>query len=249
MAYFAPPGYQPQCNPIMPYLGPLSLRPGMSVYIHGVIPHHITRFEVDLQCGEFEGTDIALHFNPRFDGWDKVVFNTFRDGCWEGEERVREMPFRKGESFELIIIASAEGYQINVNGRQFYMFQHRVPLERVSALRIQGDVTLETLNIIGGDMQDYPSGGMGGMGVSVSLSSSLFSVILKLHLPISISLLSFLFPSLSLFLKAARAYSPLLETGVEISNLRGSAPLGFKHFHVNPNWCDVAPGQCERKQG
>ncbi|MBN3310493.1 LEG4 protein, partial [Amia calva] len=88
------------------------------------------------------------------------------------------MPFRKGESFELIIIASAEGYQINVNGRQFYMFQHRVPLERVSALRIQGDVTLETLNIIGGfqsggmggmggmggGMQGYPSGGMGGMG-------------------------------------------------------------------------------------
>ncbi|XP_066559886.1 galectin-4-like isoform X2 [Amia ocellicauda] len=164
MAYFAPPGYQPQCNPIMPYLGPLSLRPGMSVYIHGVIPHHITRFEVDLQCGEFEGTDIALHFNPRFDGWDKVVFNTFRDGCWEGEERVREMPFRKGESFELIIIASAEGYQINVNGRQFYMFQHRVPLERVSALRIQGDVTLETLNIIGGGGMGYQGGNLPMMG-------------------------------------------------------------------------------------
>ncbi|MBN3310500.1 LEG4 protein, partial [Amia calva] len=131
-----------------PYLGPLCLSPGMSVYIHGVIPHHCNRFAVDLQCGEFEGTDIALHFNPRFEDWNMVVLNTFRNGAWEEEEQT-ELPFRKGESFELIIIASAEGYQINVNGSHFYLFRHRMPLERVSMIRIHGDVTLEALNIIG----------------------------------------------------------------------------------------------------
>ncbi|XP_036441347.1 galectin-4-like isoform X5 [Colossoma macropomum] len=161
MAFLAPPGYQPIYNPSIPYVGPINggLRAGMSVYIQGKIHHHINRFHVNLQCGEFDGCDIALHLNPRFDHRDKVIFNTFQNGSWEGEEKVKHMPFRKGEHFELIIVVNTEGYQVTVNGTDFYLFQHRLPLERVCALEIGGDVAIDTINIIGG-MQ----GGMGGMG-------------------------------------------------------------------------------------
>ncbi|MGH0163048.1 UNVERIFIED_CONTAM: hypothetical protein FKN15_043973 [Acipenser sinensis] len=147
----------------VPYIGPIygNLRPGMSVYIHGEVPHRITRFQVNLQCGNYEGCDVALHFNPRFDGWDKVVFNAFQNGSWEGEEKKREMPFRKGENFELIIIVNEEGYQINVNGQEFYLFQHRMPCERVDTLDIAGDIVIKSLNIIGGGA---PQGGMPGYG-------------------------------------------------------------------------------------
>ncbi|XP_028818436.1 galectin-4-like [Denticeps clupeoides] len=157
--FVAPPGYQPIYNPSIPYVGPIygGLRPGMSVYIQGTIHHHITRFEVNLQCGEFDGSDIGLHINPRFDGWDKVVFNTFQSGSWEREEKVHHMPFRKGETFELIIVVSCDGYQINVNGKEYHLYQHRLPVERVCALKIAGDVQVQTINIIGGF-----SGGMGG---------------------------------------------------------------------------------------
>ncbi|RXM97911.1 Galectin-4, partial [Acipenser ruthenus] len=117
-------------------------------------------FQVNLQCGNYEGCDVALHFNPRFDGWDKVVFNTFQNGSWEGEEKKREMPFRKGEDFELIIIVNQDGYQINVNGQEFYLFQHRMPCERVNTLDITGDVIIKSLNIIGGGA----GGGMPGCG-------------------------------------------------------------------------------------
>uniref|UniRef100_A0A4W5KL40 Galectin domain-containing protein n=1 Tax=Hucho hucho TaxID=62062 RepID=A0A4W5KL40_9TELE len=43
--FVAPPGYQPIYNPSIPYVGPIygGLRSGMSIYIHGVIPHEITR--------------------------------------------------------------------------------------------------------------------------------------------------------------------------------------------------------------
>lgn len=74
--------------------------------------HYHNRFHLNLQCGEFDGCDIAFHFNPRFDLWDKVIFNTFQNGAWEGEEKVREMPFRKGEHFELVIVVNSEGYQV-----------------------------------------------------------------------------------------------------------------------------------------
>ncbi|TSL75313.1 Galectin-4 [Bagarius yarrelli] len=151
MAFVAPPGYQPIYNPSIPYVGPIcgGLRAGMSIYIQGKIQHHISSFHVNLQCGEFNGCDIAFHFNPRFDLWDKVVFNTFQNGSWEGEEKVREMPFRKGEHFEIVIAINSEGYQVNVNGREFYLFQHRMPLERVCGLEIGGDVSIDSINIIG----------------------------------------------------------------------------------------------------
>ncbi|KAL2095732.1 hypothetical protein ACEWY4_007880 [Coilia grayii] len=164
--FTAPPGYQPIYNPAIPYTGPIygGLRAGMSLYIQGAIPHHISRFEVDLQCGEFEGCDIAFHFNPRFDGWDKVVFNTFQNGEWEGQEKIHEMPFSKGETFEMVIAVNSDGYQVNVNGREFYMYRHRMPVDRVCALRIAGDVTVQTINIIGGMQGGMGGGYPGGMG-------------------------------------------------------------------------------------
>uniref|UniRef100_A0A8C4RCL0 Galectin n=1 Tax=Erpetoichthys calabaricus TaxID=27687 RepID=A0A8C4RCL0_ERPCA len=108
-----------------------------------------TEFQVNLQCGNYSGCDIALHINPRFDLWDKVVFNAFQGGNWMSEEKAR-MPFRKGDEFEMVIIVNQEGYQVNVNGQNFYFFQHRLPFEQVDTLEIGGDVVIQTINIIGG---------------------------------------------------------------------------------------------------
>ncbi|MGH0166941.1 UNVERIFIED_CONTAM: hypothetical protein FKN15_051830 [Acipenser sinensis] len=51
--------------------------------------------------------------------------------------------------------------QINVNGQEFYLFQHRMPCERVDTLDIAGDIVIKSLNIIGGGA---PQGGMPGYG-------------------------------------------------------------------------------------
>lgn len=83
-----------------------------SVSINNTFLAFVHRFHINLQSGEFEGCDIALHCNPRWDGWDKVVFNTFQNGEWEGEEKIREMPFTRGESFEMVIAVNSEGYQV-----------------------------------------------------------------------------------------------------------------------------------------
>ncbi|TNN66591.1 Galectin-4 [Liparis tanakae] len=135
----------------IPYLGPIygGLREGVSIYIQGSIPEDITRFFLNLLCGESESSDIALHFNPRFDGWDKVVFNSCEGGSWGSEDKIRDMPFSKGEAFEMVIMATSQEYQIKVNGNDFYTFQHRLPLERVCAMQIDGDVCIQTINVIG----------------------------------------------------------------------------------------------------
>uniref|UniRef100_A0A670Z5B9 Galectin n=1 Tax=Pseudonaja textilis TaxID=8673 RepID=A0A670Z5B9_PSETE len=75
-----------------------------------------SRFRVNFACGQHEGGDIPFHFNPRFDGKDKTVLNTFQSGRW-GNEEIHEMPFRKHEHFEIIFIVNDVGYQVGTPGR------------------------------------------------------------------------------------------------------------------------------------
>nr|XP_045235513.1 galectin-4 isoform X2 [Macaca fascicularis] len=113
MAFVPAPGYQPTYNPTLPYYKPIpgGLSVGMSVYIQGVANEHMRRFFVNFAVGQDPGADIAFHFNPRFDGWDKVVFNTLQGGKWGSEERKRSMPFKKGAAFELVFLVLAEHYK------------------------------------------------------------------------------------------------------------------------------------------
>lgn len=45
--------------------------------------------------------------------------------------------------------------QVNVNGREFHLFQHRMPLDRVCAIEIGGDVSIDTINLIGVKMNCF----------------------------------------------------------------------------------------------
>ncbi|XP_067364407.1 galectin-4-like isoform X2 [Channa argus] len=161
--FAAPPGYQPIYNPTIPYLAPITggLREGMSIYLHGFIPENTTRFFINLLCGEYESSDVAFHFSPRFDGWDKVVFNSCQNGYWESEEMIHRMPFCRGQGFEMVISVTSHGYQLRINGNEFHHFKHRIPFDRVYALHITGDVSIQTINVIGGGMGGGMCGGMG----------------------------------------------------------------------------------------
>ncbi|KAM6223445.1 galectin-4 [Rhynchocyon petersi] len=152
MAFVPAPGYQPTFNPTLPYNKaiPGGLAVGMSIYIQGMANQHMKRFTVNFMVGQGEGADIAFHFNPRFDGLDKVVFNTKQNGKWGSEERKRSMPFQKGSTFELVFMVLAEHYKVVVNGNPFYEYGHRIPLQMVNHLQVDGDLTLQSINFIGG---------------------------------------------------------------------------------------------------
>uniref|UniRef100_A0A672LJF7 Galectin n=1 Tax=Sinocyclocheilus grahami TaxID=75366 RepID=A0A672LJF7_SINGR len=60
-----------------------------------------SRFQVDLM----HGSDIVLHFNPRYAGGSEyVVHNTCQYGHWGSEERKYETPFPRGQMFALQIL-------------------------------------------------------------------------------------------------------------------------------------------------
>ncbi|XP_043851486.1 galectin-4 [Dromiciops gliroides] len=152
MAFMPVPGYLPHFNPTLPYNReiPGGLRTGMSVYIQGVANEHMKRFCVNFAVGSRSGGDIAFHFNPRFDGWDKVVFNSMQNGSWGHEEKKRSMPFRKGAAFELVFMVMNEHYKVVVNGSPFYEYGHRIPLQMVTHLQVDGDLELRSINFLGG---------------------------------------------------------------------------------------------------
>ena len=71
---------------------------------------------MNFEVGQGQGADVAFHFNPRFDGWDKVVLNSKQKGSWGNEERKMSMPFRKGAAFELVFMVMTEHFKVRAVG-------------------------------------------------------------------------------------------------------------------------------------
>uniref|UniRef100_A0A2K6LXS3 Galectin n=1 Tax=Rhinopithecus bieti TaxID=61621 RepID=A0A2K6LXS3_RHIBE len=93
-----------------------------------------SRFHVNLLCGEEQGSDA-------------VVFNSKEQGSWGREERGPGVPFQRGQPFEVLIIASDDGFKAVVGDAQYHHFRHRLPLARVRLVEVGGDVQLDSVKI------------------------------------------------------------------------------------------------------
>ncbi|KAK3550479.1 hypothetical protein QTP86_029424 [Hemibagrus guttatus] len=140
-------GVQPVCKPNKPYLGqiPGGLKCGMIFFFQGVVPSDASGFEINYKTGPNEGDDIAFHFKTEL---QNVVCDSYKNGKWEDKRSTEEVLFAKGEGFDIIMVITQNGYEVFVNGRGFYLFSHRIPVDRVSTLQIRGDVLIKTCAII-----------------------------------------------------------------------------------------------------
>ncbi|XP_055992819.1 galectin-4-like [Sorex fumeus] len=146
------PGYHPNYNPTLPFCEPIprGLRVGMSVYVQGVAFKNMQRFVVNFALGpDPVAHDIAFHFNPRFDGWNKVIFNSRLSGQWGQEEELKRIPFKNGEHFEVLVTVTEQHYKVLVNGNLFYEYGHRTPIQNITHLYVDGDMTLQSVNFLG----------------------------------------------------------------------------------------------------
>ncbi|KAG2469013.1 LEG4 protein, partial [Polypterus senegalus] len=155
-------------------------------------------------------------------------------------EEKAHMPFRKGDEFEMVIIVNQEGYQVNVNGQNFYFFQHRLPFEEVDTLEIGGDVVIQTINIIGGGW----SGGVSDRELTYDLPKYVLSLLFQGgmpgyqggNLPVSMCYFCFITKDIMYFIHQVVPYSNMIPGGLSPKRtiiIRGMVPPGANRFHIN----------------
>ncbi|XP_027621424.1 galectin-7, partial [Tupaia chinensis] len=126
---------------------PEGIRPGTVLKIQGIVPEKANSFYVNLLCSEGEDADAALHFNPRLDTAE-VVFNSKQRGSWGTEERGSGVPFRRGVPFEVLLIATDEGFKAVVGNSLYYVFDYRILPVHVRLMEVGGDVELDLVKIL-----------------------------------------------------------------------------------------------------
>uniref|UniRef100_A0A670YXE8 Galectin n=1 Tax=Pseudonaja textilis TaxID=8673 RepID=A0A670YXE8_PSETE len=101
------------------------------------------KFQVNFQCGncEMPKSDVAFHFNVRFDE-NCIVCNSHEKGSWQQEERKHDMVFRRGHPFEI-------RYLVLVDGKLYLEFKHRIPLSRVDTIGISGELDVISISFQG----------------------------------------------------------------------------------------------------
>ena len=70
-------------------------------------------------AGYAEQVPVALHVNPRFEGTNQVIRNSFQ-GNWGPEERAGPFPFIQGHTFEMILLMTTAGYKVESCFRVLY---------------------------------------------------------------------------------------------------------------------------------
>ncbi|GFT82006.1 galectin-4 [Nephila pilipes] len=139
----------PVVRPNVPYRGPITggIYEGKLIEIKGAIPYGAQRFEINLLTGLDPSSDRALHLSIRFDG-RVVVRNAMERGAWGIEERQGIFPFTSGRDFTMMILVEFNGYRIAVNGQHCWEFNHRIPVQRVSSIYIDGSIQVDRIEFI-----------------------------------------------------------------------------------------------------
>uniref|UniRef100_A0A8D0CBW2 Galectin n=1 Tax=Salvator merianae TaxID=96440 RepID=A0A8D0CBW2_SALMN len=148
-------------KPPLPFTGAIcgGMRDGLIVVISGSVLQSCCRFQINFQCGsgQVPQTEVAFHFNPRFDEGGCVVCNSFERGKWQQEERTYEMPFCPGQAFEIRILVTYSSFLVAVNGKHFLEFKHRIPLCRVDTINVSGDLSVASISFQGPPSAICPS--------------------------------------------------------------------------------------------
>ncbi|XP_055928011.1 collagen alpha-1(III) chain-like [Argiope bruennichi] len=155
-------------SPTIPFIGPLPhpLQPGNLIRISGVVGNSATCFSISLQNGpsSYERSDISLHLSPVFTSPPRVVRTYFENQQWGPEESHGPyFPFAVGQEFEILILIESDQFKIAVNGQHFTEFHYKLPLQSISHIAVDGDVTINSIKFEG-----LTSSPMAGSGEGIS---------------------------------------------------------------------------------
>ncbi|KAM4019286.1 galectin-4-like [Anomaloglossus baeobatrachus] len=126
---------------------PGGLRVGMVVSIRATRPSKYDRFSISFANGQDETSDIALQMNVRDD--DEVTFNSRQGQVWGNEEVKKNTTLKSGKVFNIMFKVEKNNYQVFANGTRFFEYEHKIPLDEVNLMRVEDDIAIQELSILG----------------------------------------------------------------------------------------------------
>ncbi|XP_019370795.1 PREDICTED: galectin-2 [Gavialis gangeticus] len=112
----------------------LDVKPGEVLKIKGKISDDADRFEFNIGKSS---SDLALHFNPRFDE-SIIVCNSCCSDHWQEEYREHHIPFSKGSQVKILIHFLGDKFQVRLPGGHELEFPNRHNYEKISYLSVKG---------------------------------------------------------------------------------------------------------------
>ncbi|KAL3101217.1 hypothetical protein niasHT_027973 [Heterodera trifolii] len=225
--------------------------PGKAILVKGTVLASVPdqRFAIDLCCGILVNgdhrDDKALHFNPRFDSsaislFSKpdrdIVLNSLINNVWGAEQRCAN-PLEKGRPFSVRILILRDYFKVSLNGKHLSDFIHRIPIDRIKCIYVQGCVAIELIEYQGtcprpsSPMLSVPSTDSSNLNEPIEIS--------KPEIPFIFSLP---FDGFAPFREVLVILTPLLNASYfAINVLRGTDYI----FHMRVD----LPNQIDRKRG
>ncbi|GAA6087653.1 cytolytic toxin-alpha [Tachysurus ichikawai] len=122
------------------------VRKGTAFHFQGDVPADLKKFNFTFKTGKGEDDDFALNMDvyPEFASNLKV----YCDEKWDKLRWVIGCPILKGSTFDIFIVIENENYVLYFNGWRYCFYKHHIPIERLTTLTIDGDVTVNSLGIV-----------------------------------------------------------------------------------------------------
>ncbi|XP_054830474.1 16 kDa beta-galactoside-binding lectin-like [Eublepharis macularius] len=116
---------------------------GDSVVVQGKVAPGAKRFAINL--GQ-DASNYLIHFNPRFDENNVIVYNFKKDGKWGPEQRDDQFSFMWGEETTVAFALNSGEVTVNYPGGHFE-FKSQLNLDCVEYISVKGDFEVQSINI------------------------------------------------------------------------------------------------------
>jgi galectin-4 len=132
------------------------LKPESAIVVRGTATG--AKFDINLATGPnvtyaAGSDDIALHLSFRKDK-KAFVANSYADGSWNGEEKLDAGGVQQGSLFEIVLAAAEDHFKVYINDNYVGDIRYRSPLDKITHVQIQGELTLSAVEQVGAEKGD-----------------------------------------------------------------------------------------------
>lgn len=123
---------------------------GSAIEIDGrMLPANGGKFAISLQnTKETDKSLVPMHMSVRPSELAIVRNSRKTTGWMDEEERNGGMPIVVGKNFRMTVEADAAGYNLWIDGKLFSNFKHRMGMDTIKYLCIEGGVEVVKMNLI-----------------------------------------------------------------------------------------------------